>query len=292
MESTTLALLLFRVCLSVTRSTLAKSVADYKFATKGFFLIQAGLFFAGFVFVTLLGGDIHLQVSGFTLIFSVIYAVTLIAAQWFYTYALGCGNISLCSTVYSMGFIFPTISGMLFWNEEISLTKVLGILVVIPAIYISGTGKKKDAVSAASGNNSYVLPIMIAMAASGLLGILQKAQQKSAYAEESAELILISMLIAAVISFITALFTKANPLPINKGIILRACVIGACFGGSNMLNTWLAGMLDSAVFFPILNIGIILLALLVGIVIFKEKPGKKEWCVIPLGIIAILLLSI
>ena len=50
-------------------------------------------------------------------------------------------------------------------------------------------------------------------------------------------------------------------------------------------------MLDSAIFFPTLNIGTILLSMLLGVIIFKERIRKREALVLALGAASIVLLN-
>ena len=131
------------------------------------------------------------------------------------------------------------------------------------------------------------------MLASGGLGIVQKIQQKSAYAEQKSMFLLIAFLLAAGISLLFALFAKnttANSIRPRK-LAVASCV-GLFFGCCNLLNTSLAGLLDSAIFFPTLNIGVILLSMICGVIFFKEKISKKELAVLILGGLSILLLNL
>jgi drug/metabolite transporter (DMT)-like permease len=73
--------------------------------------------------------------------------------------------------------------------------------------------------------------------------------------------------------------------------LLVASCVGLFFGCCNLLNTSLAGMLDSAIFFPTLNIGTILLSMLLGVIVYKEKIGKREALVLMLGAASIILLN-
>ena len=133
---------------------------------------------------------------------------------------------------------------------------------------------------------------MIAMLASGGLGIVQKLQQKSDYAEQKSIFLLIAFLLAAGISLLFSLFAKkAATEPTRPRKFAVAACIGLFFGCCNLLNTSLAGMLDSAVFFPTLNIGVILLSMVAGVLLFKEKVGKRELPVLLLGGASILLLN-
>lgn len=275
------------VVLSTGRNLFSKNLSDIRFGTKPFFLCQCALFLCGSAALVLFG-KISIGVVAYqTLIYAAVYAILLIFAQWFYTAALAKGNTALCSTVYSLGFILPTLSGAILWAESFSFLDLLGVLCAISAVIVS-SGKPQ----LKTGKSYYFAPLVIAMLASGGLGIVQKLQQKSAYAEQKSIFLLIAFTLAAVISLIFSLFAKnQGDTSFRRGKLAVASCIGVCFGCCNLLNTTLAGLLDSAIFFPTLNIGVILLSMICGVIFFKERISKKEIVVLILGGVSILLLN-
>lgn len=275
------------VVLSTGRNLFSKNLSDIRFGTKPFFLCQCALFLCGSAALVLFG-KISIGVVAYqTLIYAAVYAILLIFAQWFYTAALVKGNTALCSTVYSLGFILPTLSGAILWAESFSFLDLLGVLCAISAVIVS-SGKPQ----LKTGKSYYFAPLVIAMLASGGLGIVQKLQQKSAYAEQKSIFLLIAFTLAAVISLIFSLFAKnQGDTSFRRGKLAVASCIGVCFGCCNLLNTTLAGLLDSAIFFPTLNIGVILLSMICGVIFFKERISKKEIVVLILGGVSILLLN-
>ena len=285
----TYLLLCLSVVLSTGRNIFSKSLSDIRFRTRPFFWCQSALFLFG-AFALVLFGKISFDIVAYqTLIYAAVYAILLIFAQWFYTVALAKGNTAICSTVYSLGFILPTLSGVILWKEAFSFLDLLGILCAISAVIISGLKLQKRKKTTKS---YYFLPLVIAMLASGGLGIVQKLQQKSAYAEQKSVFLLIAFLLASAASLLFALFTKNT---IDKSIRPRKLAIASCvglfFGCCNLLNTTLAGLLASAIFFPTLNIGVIMLSMICGVIFFKEKISKKEITVLILGGLSILLLN-
>ena len=282
-------LLALSVVLSTGRNLFSKNLSDIRFGTKPFFLCQSALFLCGGVALVIFGNVSFRAISYQTFIYAAVYAVLLIFAQWFYTAALAKGNTALCSTVYSLGFIFPTLSGAILWAEPFSLFDLFGILCAISAVIVSGL---KSQAKEKTTKSYYFVPLVIAMFASGGLGIVQKLQQKSAYAEQKSIFLLIAFTLAAVISLIFSLLAKkqGDP-PFRRGKLAVASCIGVCFGCCNLLNTTLSGLLDSAIFFPTLNIGVILLSMICGVIFFKEKIKKRELTVLILGGASILLLN-
>jgi len=278
------------VVLSTARNLFSKNLSDIRFGTRSFFLCQSVLFLCGAVALVLFGKISFGVVAYQTLIYAAVYAILLIFAQWFYTAALAKGNTALCSTVYSLGFILPTLSGAILWAEAFSFLDLLGIMCAISAVIVSGL---KSQAKEKATKSYYFIPLVIAMLASGGLGIVQKLQQKSAYAEQKSIFLLIAFTLAAVISFIFSLFAKkqGDP-PFRPRKLAVASCVGLFFGCCNLINTSLAGLLDSAIFFPTLNIGVILLSMICGVIFFKEKISKKELAVLILGGLSILLLNL
>lgn len=296
MTPVALILLTTSILLSTGRNLLSKRLSGLPFGSQRFFLCQGVLFFCGGVAVLLFGGGRWGLPSGQTCLLALLYGALLIAAQWFYTAALSAGNVALCSTVYSMGFILPTLSGALLWSEAFSLLDLCGVLCSVAAILCSGLmGRRREA----GKGTRYFLPLTVAMLASGGLGIVQKTQQKSDFASERGVFLLIAFLLASGASLLVALTlgrrerTREEDFPLFRmpSMLGTAALVGAFFGCCNLLNTLLAGMLESAIFFPTLNIGVILLSTVTGILIYRERLRKKDLTVLLLGIGAILLLN-
>lgn len=283
-----LFLLLLSIGLSTGRNLLSKNMSGITFGTKQFFHRQAILFGSGAGALILFGNMLWRMPSLQTLVYAVIYAILLIFAQWFYTAALGNGNTALCSTVYSMGFILPTLSGTLIWSEPFSALDLAGILCAAAAVCCSGSLPKQNK----NTDKRYFLPLLIAMLASGGLGIMQKMQQKSIFSEERAMFLLMAFLLAALGSLIASyIIGNEYENTSSKSTQFMAAGAGIAFGSCNLLNTALAGMLPSVVFFPVLNIGVILLTMLCSIIILNEQVQKRDAFVLILGGMSILLLN-
>ncbi|MBE6704730.1 MAG: hypothetical protein E7583_05660 [Ruminococcaceae bacterium] len=279
------------IILSSVRNILSKGISDVKFGTKQFFLTQACIFICGSLVLILVANQNFERPTLPTLFYATLYGILLLSAQYCYTSALKKGNIGICSTVYSLGFIFPTLSGNMFWNERLTSLNIIGILMVIPTIIISGMSSSKNRQHKNKNINTYIVPLMFAMLSSGGLGIMQKVQQNSHYPEQKNLFVISAFALAGTISFLISLFAKREPqIKIGRKLIF-GIGIGVAFGLCNLLNTILAGQLDSAVFFPVLNIGTIFFSIVSGIIFYKEKISKNDLIIFLLGIISILFIT-
>lgn len=287
MTKENLLFLLLSVSLTSGRNIASKKTAADNSATSHFFFSQAMLFLAAALLLTGFNITSFSVISATTIIYGIIYGILLITSQWMFTLALKIGSTSICSVVYSLGFIIPTISGSIFWNEEFTITDLLGFMLALTTIAVTVIGKEKSGKS----GKTFVLPIIVAMISSGGLGIMQKVQQNSAYKSERNEFLIIAFTLAFLSSIIGFMCCK-NKAKIQKRNVIFPSVAGLCFGGANLFNTILAGRIKSAAFFPLQNISVILLSTLLGIILFKERLSLKNIAIIILGAITVIIFSI
>jgi drug/metabolite transporter (DMT)-like permease len=283
--------------LASCRNLLVRNISDIKFGNRAFYFLQAALFGVGALALIIVVGKSILSVAPITVIYALIYAVMLVSTQWCYTFALGIsGQIGICATVMSLGFIFPTMAGMIFWSEDASVFKIIGILFAICTVVVSGMtkggSKSDDRWHKDKKSTKFIVPLCISMISSGGLGIVQKLQQKSGFGEQKGAFVIISFTVAAVISLLFAFICTKREQTAKSGKLVAAAGAGVCFGIANLLNTSLAGTLDGAIFFPTLNISAIFLSLALSIVIFKERFTVKHALVLGLGAASILLISL
>ncbi len=253
-----------------------------------FFVLQAVVFSSGAVILTIFAKKE--MPSAITLCLALIYALILMVAQWCYTVALSKINLSICSTVYSFGFVIPTLSGTIFFGEEFSICDFFGLCAVITAIIISGRAKNDNA-KENNNDKRYLILLVTAMLASGGLGFMQKIQQTLPCANEKDMFVIAAFVGAAFVCFVLSVFAKPTQLKANKCQFFYGMLTGICFGACNLLNVILAGRLDSSLFFPIQNIGVILLSTILGYFVSKEKLTKKSAAVFALGAMSVVLLS-
>ena len=279
--------LILSVSLSTGRNITSKKTAADTNSSSQFFLSQTIIFASASLLLLVFGVKEFISVSVTTLIYGIIYGILLVLSQWMFTVALKNGNTSVCTVVYSLGFILPTISGTLFWKEQPTLLNFIGILVAVIIILLTA---KNSETEQKKKNRLFILYILIAMISSGGLGIVQKVQQSSYVAYEKGAFLIIAFLFAFGCSFIGLLFHRER-LSFAVSKIISPAITGACFGGANFCNTILAGQMKSAIFFPLQNISTILFTTLSGIFIFKERLTPKTIVILILGIVVVVLFS-
>ena len=279
--------LLLSVTLSAGRNIISKKTAIAANDTAQFFLSQSVLFGAAALLFITVDSKTLAALSMITFLFGIVYGVLLILSQWMLTIALKSGNTSVCTVIYSLGFILPTISGVLFWDEPFTVLNLIGICIAIAVILLTVQRRDREE----HRKKTFIPFILIAMTASGGLGIMQKVQQSTHAANEKGAFLLIAFVFAFCTSGIAFLLCRQRKRLTGATVFFPA-VTGVCFGGANLCNTILAGKMKSAVFFPLQNISTILLSTFLGILIFKEKLTPKTVTVLILGTAVVVLFSI
>ena len=280
-------LLTLSVVLSSSRNIISKKNAVTVGEKVDFYFSQTVLFFSALL-VIIFTNITALQVTSYiTILYGLVYGIMLIGAQWMLSLSLKTGNASVCSVVYSLGFIIPTVSGALLFYEDFSTLKGIGLVLAVAVIFLSAN---KDNSDSQNKDNKFIVFLLIAMFSSGGLGLMQKIQQLSPVADERGGFLTIAFILATAVSFIFYLKQKSKPTLTLKDNCYTSA-IGVCFGGANVLNTVLAGMVESAILFPVLNVSTILLCLVLSIILFKEKLTIKKSAVIILSVLTVLTFS-
>ena len=75
-------------------------------------------------------------------------------------------------------------------------------------------------------------------------------------------------------------------------LIFLMLISGVCVAVNNKLNLYLSGVIDSVIFFPVVNGGGLVLTTLASLLIFKERLRAKQWIGILFGIASVLCLCV
>ena len=144
MNKENLLFLVLSVVLSTGRNITSKKTATSNDKKADFFFSQTVLFGTATLILLLFVLSAPAKISTITYLYGLIYGILLILSQWMFTIALKTGNTSVCSVVYSLGFILPTLSGSLFWNESFTLLNGVGVALAIGIIVFSAQTKSKE----------------------------------------------------------------------------------------------------------------------------------------------------
>ena len=293
MDKTTLLIisLISALIVNILRKTYASLVSGKTIES---FVFSAVCAVVATIVLTIWGGISSTSI--FTLILGVIFGLITATQYVFNLKALETGPLSYTQVIISFSTIIPTLSGVLFFGETIELIQVFGIILILISLLLSIDKSKNNKKS----SFKWLAYCMIAFVCTGLIGVMQKVHQKSQFASELNSFLviafLISFLFASTVSLVICKRENSFIIFDNKSkksklfILLCMLCCGIFIAVNNKLNLYLSGVIDSAIFFPIVNGGGLVLATLASLVLFKEKLSVKRWLGVVLGIISVILL--
>lgn len=243
-----------------------------------------------------------LHASAFTILVGILFGVITALQQIFNLRALRFGPMSYTSVIVSLSMILPALSGFLLWDETLRPLQLAGMALIIVCIVLSADRGGQTA-GAEKSFPKWIVSVGVTFLCTGAIGILQKWHQKTVGDGESAAFLIIAFAFSFLYSvggmFVLSAREKklADVLPMLRRDLtplLAALMLlsGFCAALNNKLNLYLSGVIDSAVFFPVVNGGGLILSLLAAVLLFRERLPRRKWIGIGIGFAAILCLCI
>jgi drug/metabolite transporter (DMT)-like permease len=220
----------------------------------------------------------------------ILFGILVLAQSYTYMWALEIGPFSYTSVIVSLASLIAAISGIWF-GESIDVFQYLGMGIMVLCIVFStdkNNGSRKSSLK-------WLVIALVSCLTNGFVGIMQKIHQNTEYKAQSTAFLVSAFAFMTVVSALLWLYerkksgeSKFNP---NAKQIAFALISGATFAVPHTANLYLAGAMPSAVFFPIINTGGLILTLLAATLLFKEKLSHLQWVGIALGLISSLFVS-
>ena len=214
--------------------------------------------------------------------------------------ALQVGPMSYTSVIISsFSTLISSLSGVMFFDESLGWAQIVGMVLMLASFVLAA----KSDVDEKKANLKWIFLCLIAFVATGGIGVMQKVHQSSEYRDELNAFLIIAFVSSAVLcAFFAALMKRRESRFADEkekkrngkrqvwlllGIMIAS---GACVAVNNKFNLYLSGVMDSAVFFPIVNGGGLVLTTLAAVLLFKEKLSTKQWIGVVVGIASVVFL--
>ncbi len=177
------------------------------------------------------------------------------------------------------GMVLPYIYGLAFLNEEPSVLRTVGLVVIIVSIILVNGCVKKI-------NPKQLLMCVAVFALNGGTSIFSKLHQISPIAISSNGYVAWSSALKAVISGVMLIalllvFGKGDKkseeaqVKLNAKSVILILLSAAISGASYFLQLVGAITIDASVLYPMITGGAIFFTMLADIIVFKEKPTKS-----------------
>ncbi len=194
-------------------------------------------------------------------------------------------GVSIATFSNKISLVFPVVFTILYFQEPSNWSKIIGIILALISIYLL-TFKRLNK----SKNKFFLFPIFIFVCTGILESVINYTQKVHFVQENEIGYFVISAFFVSFLLGIGLLFFKKGAFQIKNilgGLILS---ISNTFGLYFFVKS-LNENQDSTSVLPIMNIGTLLLAVLVGFFLYKEKLTARNWVGVFLSIVAIFLLT-
>lgn len=225
-----------------------------------------------------------LEFTWYTLFMAVITALNMMACLFCGLKALARINLSLYS-IFSMlgGMLLPFFAGILFYEEKLTLGKILCFVIVTAALcFTFEKGQSKKGFIYYAGIFTF----------NGMSGVLSKIFQESTFEKTSAAgYSVLSALMTVVIAGVIILFNlKKVKLPAkNSYVSLAGC--GLLNKVANYLLLVALAHVPASVQYPMVTGGVMIVSTILGF-FTPNKPKKREIISLVLSFIGLMMLVI
>ena len=237
-------------------------------------------------------------VSLFTLLLGILFGV-VVATQGVMTLkAIEIGPMSYTTVIVSFSTLISALSGVAFFGESITIWQIIGMVFMLVS-FVFAVEKDEEKRKASWRWLTFCL---IAFFCCGGIGLMQKIHQSSAYKDELNAFLVIafatSFLLMSVLSIVTSkkskipMFARTDLGKLDFVAIVIPILLGVMSAINHKLNLYLSGVIPSAVFFPIVNGGGLVLATLAAVVLFRERISVRQWIGVGVGVASVIFLCL
>ncbi len=202
-------------------------------------------------------------------------------------------GVSVASVASKIALVIPVLFSIFILEIElqnIKLINIFGILIAIGAIVLCSIKPNKQKRSSTDRLKWFLLPFLVFIL-SGLIDLsLNTIKEKSIAPGQDAVFSVYLFLGACIFGLIIMIFKR------NK-IQLKNIIAGIILGVPNYFSIYFLLLAleafnnNGAYFFPIYNVGIIILSAILGVIIFKEQLSKVNIVGIILAVLGVYLIS-
>jgi drug/metabolite transporter (DMT)-like permease len=201
-------------------------------------------------------------------------------------------GISVAQVANRMSVVVPISIAILFYGDGVSVSKIIGIVLAIMAVYLVS---HKETQGKVADKFWWLFPLII-FVCSGIIDSSINYAQRNLLNDLNFDAFLSTIFATAFIfGFIVLLYQliikkeKFQWQAIPAGMILGTINFGTMYFIISALNT---NVLEPSVLFPINNLSILTISTVVSVIVFKEKLSSKNWIGIGLSLLAILILGL
>ncbi len=221
---------------------------------------------------------------GLGLLFIVIFNLMAITTQR--------SGLSVVSVATKMSFVLPVIFGLWYFKEQLSILKLLGIVLALLAVYLVSI---KRASGVKVSRRDLIFPVLVFLG-SGIIDTSLKYLEHEHVPE--ADVAIFSSLIFASAATIGLIAIGYQGIRGRLQFSIKNILGGIALGVPNFFSVYFlvkalgTDLFDSSGIFTINNVAVVMVSTLVGILLFHEKLSFKNWIGVLCAILSIIFVAL
>lgn len=199
-------------------------------------------------------------------------------------------GIAITTVANKMSMIIPVVAGIYFFNEQLNIVKIIGIVIALIAIYFTSTTGGK-----LSFNKKYLWLILVILIGQGIADTTFNIARATTSAHNNIGSFFSAIFFCS--SILGFVFLLLEIVRGKTNFHLKSLLWGIVLGIPNFATLFFFfrslqhSGLESSQVFPIINMGVIILSSIMGIILFKEKLQRENWTGVLLAVVAIALIT-
>lgn len=277
---------LIAIILGVSGQNIVKKPYTQKMGGSGVYFFNAILSAAALLFfaVTATKLDFDLSFIPYSIGFAASYAIATV----FLVLAIAYGSLSLTSLFFSYSLMIPTLYGLVFLKDDISVGFILGLALLVVSLFLVNKNDKK-----AKFSFKWIICVILAFLGNGMCTVVQNMQQVAFDGAYKNEFMIVALAIVALVMSIMSLIKERKAMKVYaKAGWHWALICGLLNGMVNLFVMILSRSMPVSVMFPLISAGGLVVTYLVSRFVYKESLTKLQFVGFILGLAAVVFLNI
>lgn len=226
------------------------------------------------------------------LLFSLAYGAFYTVAMLGLYNALRTGSVSLTAFIKQLSLISVAIWGFIFWNSSITTNIVIGMVLIVAALYLCFK-PDKDSHTKAVTLKWAIFALMLLVGNTGC-SVLQKTEQNM-FDKQHGNML---MFFGCLCSFFVCLVMYWRGKRCKLSEINKASLVFPFLGGlgSALVNLFtlllIKSTMSESVFFPGIAVGGLIATTVYSVIFCREKLRGHQWAGLAVGAVALVFLNL
>ena len=273
--------------LSIMSSAFGKQNKDVRNTSSLYSAIVTASALLSWLIIFLCDAAFEVGVLPYSVAYGISYTVAMVGM--FKAYAVG--SVSLTAFVKNLSLVGVAFWGFIFWETPLELNVIIGIVLIVAALYLCFKSGKGERVSVSLKWLLYAFMLLVGNAG---CSIIQKYQQMAFDGKYKNAFMVFGVAISFAVCLGFLFIGESCKLAEIKKVSFVYPIVGGV--SSALLNLLIllliSTTLSESVIFPGIAVGGLILTILFSTVIYREKISLYRWVGLSIGAIALVFLNL